>query len=160
VDVFEPSSGAQINDLNPGITPSGLFWTMAIPAESVHVEFDDDSEGDSEDNPEGIAEEGSASMRVRNIPVTDFHDFNNALFGGGPAPVSATLSFEVRWSGGKERLNITNPAQGFAGKFIRNQAQMEWSAISGDFSFESAPASTSSSVFAEIGHMRNGTFLR
>jgi hypothetical protein len=153
VDVYEPSSGPQINDMNPGITPSGLFWTMAIPGESVHVEFDDE---DTED----AAEEASAVMQARDVSVTDFHDFNNSLFGGGPKPVPATLSFAVRWLGGKERVKITNLAQGFAGTFIRNQAQMEWSAIIGDFVFESAPASTSSSVFAEVGHMRNGAFLR
>jgi hypothetical protein len=121
VDVYEPSSGPQINDMNPGITPSGLFWTMAIPGESVHVEFDDE---DTED----AAEEASAVMQARDVSVTDFHDFNNSLFGGGPKPVPATLSFAVRWLGGKERVKITNLAQGFAGTFIRNQAP-KWSGL-------------------------------
>ena len=142
MDVFEPGPGNQINDFNPGITPSGLFWTTAVPPEDVDVDFD----------------EGEASMRIRNIEIMDFHDIPNALFGGGPAPVAATVSLRVRWSGITEKVRITNADQGFTGKFIRNQAQMEWVATTDKFTFVSQPASTSSSFFAELGHMRNGSF--
>jgi hypothetical protein len=137
---------------------------MAIPPDSVQIGFEDeddddhdhggDSEGDS-----GNVLDGSASIRVRNVAVQDFGDFSNALFGGGPPPVPATLSFDVRWSGLNERVEIINSAQGFRGKFVRNQAQMSWSAIVGDFKFVSGPASTSSSVFAEVGSERNGSFF-
>ena len=143
MDVYEPGPGPQINDFNPGIAPSGLFWTMAIPPESVDVEFED----------------GAASMRVTNIGVRDFHDIENALFGGGPPPVPATVSFDVRWSGIQERVRITNPAQGFKGKYVRNHARMQWSAMVGGFRFVSAPLSTSSSVFAELGREHNGSFF-
>jgi hypothetical protein len=143
VDVYEPGPGAQITDFNPGIKPSGLFWTTALPPEDVDVDF----------------EEGEASMRVRNIVLTDFHDFNNALFGGGPAPKPVTISVRVRWSGIDNRLRITNADQGFTGKFIVNQAQMEWAATTEDFIYVSQPASTSKSDFAELGHMRNGSFF-
>jgi len=98
-------------------------------------------------------------MQVSDVAVTDYGNIVNALFGGGPAPVPATVSFEVRWSGVVERVNIVNPDNGFAGEFVRGHAQMEWSATVGDFSFVSGPASTSSSVFAEIGHERNGSFF-
>ena len=91
--------------------------------------------------------------------MLDFHDINNALFGGGPAPVPATVSFNVRWFGREDRVKIVNAAQGFRGTFIRNQAQMDWSATVGDFHFVSAPLETSSSVFAEIGRERNGSFF-
>ena len=129
--------------MNPGITPSGLFWTTAIPAGSVSV------------NPG----KGRASLQVSNIVVTDYGDYGNALFGGGPPPVPATVSFDVQWSGVAERANVVNPADGFAGEFVRNSAQMTWSATVGDYSFVSAPASTSSSIFAEVGHERNGVFF-
>jgi hypothetical protein len=104
-------------------------------------------------------EEGSASMRVRNVAVLDFHDIGNALFGGGAPPAPAIVSFHARWSGVQERVRIRNVDQDFTGKFIRNQAQMEWSATTEEFTFTSAPANTSSSVFAELGHMRNGSFF-
>jgi len=141
--VYEPGQGNQINDFNPGIAPSGLFWTTAISPDDVDVDF----------------EEGSASYRVRNVAVLDFHDIGNALFGGGAPPAPAIVSFHARWSGVQERVRIKNVAQNFTGKFIRNQAQMEWSATTEEFTFTSAPANTSSSVFAELGHMRNGSFF-
>ena len=102
---------------------------------------------------------GRASLQVSNIVVTDYGDYGNALFGGGPPPVPATVSFDVQWSGVAERVNVVNPADGFAGEFVRNSAQMTWSATVGDDSFVSAPASTSSSIFAEVGHERNGVFF-
>jgi len=136
--VYEPGPGNQINDFNPGIAPSGLFWTTSISPEDVDVDF----------------EEGSASMRVRQVAVMDFH-----AFGGGALPIPAIVSFHVHWSGVQERVRIRNVDQDFTGKFIRNQAQMEWSATTEEFSFASAPAKTSSSSFAELGHMRNGSFF-
>ena len=142
--MYEPGPGNQINDFNPGIAPSGLFWTTAISPEDVDVDF----------------EEGSASMRVHQVAVTDFHDIGNALFGGGAPPTPAIVTFHVRWSGVQERLRIRNVDQDFTGKFIRNQAQMEWSATTEEFSFASAPANSSSSSFAELGHMRNGSFFK
>jgi hypothetical protein len=142
--VYEPGPGNQINDFNPGIASSGLFWTTAISPDDVDIDF----------------EEGSASMSVRNVTVLDFHDIGNALFGGGAPPAPAIVSFRVRWSGIQERVRIRNVDQDFTGKFIRNQAQMEWSATTEEFTFASAPADTSSSVFAELGQMRNGSFFR
>ncbi len=48
---------------------------------------------------------------------------------------------------------------GFAGEFIRNATQMEWTATVGDLVFVSDPLATSSSSFAEIGPERNGSFF-
>ena len=30
----------QLDDMNPGISLTGLFWTMALPEESLEVDFD------------------------------------------------------------------------------------------------------------------------
>jgi len=101
-------------------------------------------------------------MAVNNIPILDYHDIPNAIFGGGPAPIPGSVSFKIAWSGVKERVNIknTDPVYGgFAGEFVRNNAQMEWTATVGDFQFVSAPLATSSSAFAEIGKERNGIFF-
>ena len=98
-------------------------------------------------------------MQATNVQVLDFGDFGNSLFGGGAPPVPATVSFTVRWFGVLERVKVVNPDNGFAGQFIRNSAQMEWSASVGDYEFVSAPASTSASDFAEIGEERNGVYF-
>ncbi len=145
--MYEPGPGAQIHDLNPSVfPPTGLFWTLAIPDDRVEVHFG----------------KGVATMAADDVPILDYGDIGNALFGGGPAPIAGTVSFEVAWSGGDERVNIrnTDPVYGgFAGTFLRGVAQMEWTATVGDFSFVSAPLATSSSSFAELGHERNGSFF-
>ena len=105
---------------------------------------------------------GSASLQASDVAILDYGQISNALFGGGPPPTPGTVSFKVVWSGVDERLNIKNTDPvfgGFAGEFVRNTAQMEWSAAVGDFTFVSDPMATSSSSFAEIGHERNGSFF-
>jgi hypothetical protein len=151
VDVFQPRAGSQafdqIHDLNPStFPPLGLFWTLQIPGGSVHVELG----------------KGSATLQASDVPIFDYVTGMNALFGGGPPAVPGTVSFKIVWSGVKERVNIRNTDLvygGFAGEFVRNSAQMEWTATVGDLSFASDPLATSSSGFAEIGHERNGSFF-
>jgi hypothetical protein len=154
VDVYLPGSGAQIHDLNPStFPPVGLFWTIQIS---------DERQGDDGNGVDVNLGTGSASLQVSNAPILDYGSLGNALFGGGPPPVPGTVSVRVDWQGVNQRLNIrnTDPVYGgFAGEFVRNTAQMQWSATVGDFLFESDALGTSSSAFAEIGHERNGVFF-
>src|SRR5712672_1683846 len=130
----------QLDDMNPGISLTGLFWTMAVPEDSVEVDFD----------------EGRAELRVERAKVQDYGTFLNSLFGGPSEP--ATVSFEIHWAGKSPRQQVVNTAGEMEGQFIRNAATMEWSATTPEYKFVSRPASTSSSLFAEIGHERNGAF--
>jgi hypothetical protein len=143
-----PGPGNQIHDLNPSaFPPVGLFWTTEIPVSGVDVQLG----------------KGSASLQAADAAILDYGNIPNALFGGGPPPTSGTVSFKVVWSGVDERLNIknTDPVYGgFAGEFVRNSAQMEWSAAVGDYTFVFDPIATSSSSFAEIGHERNRSSRR
>ena len=132
----------QLDDMNPGITLTGLFWTMAVPEKSVEVDFG----------------KGRAELRVENAQIEDFGSFLNSLSGGPSEP--ATVSFEVQWAGRSPRQRVVDTAGEMEGQFIRNAATMEWSATTANYKFVSQPASTSSSLFAEIGHERNGTFFR
>lgn len=154
MDVYLPGPGAQIHDLNPStFPPVGLFWTLQIA---------DDRQGDSGDGVDVNLGTGGAVLQVSNAPIFDYGTINNALFGGGPAPVPGTVSCRVEWQGVNQRVNIRNTDPvfgGFAGEFIRNTAQMQWTATVGDFVFESDALGTSSSLFAEIGHERNGVFF-
>jgi hypothetical protein len=132
----------QLDDMNPGITLTGLFWTMAVPEHSVEVDFG----------------KGRAELRVENAQIEDFGSFLNSLSGGPSEP--ATVSFEVHWAGRSPRQRVVDTAGEMEGQFIRNAATMEWSATTANYKFVSQPASTSSSLFAEIGHERNGAFFR
>jgi hypothetical protein len=132
----------QLDDMNPGITLTGLFWTIAIPESSVEVDFG----------------QGRAELRVENAQIEDYGTFLNSLFGGPSDP--ATVSFEVHWAGRSPQQRVVDTAGEMEGQFIRNAATMEWSATTPNYEFVSQPASTSSSLFAEIGHERNGVFFR
>ena len=137
----------QIHDLNPStFPPVGLFWTIELPEDSVEIEFG----------------RGNASLQGFDVPIFDYGTIINALFGGGPPAVPGLVSFKVVWGGVGQRVKIrnTDPVYGgFAGEFIRNTAQMEWTATVGDYTFVSDPPATSSSAFAEIGRERNGSFF-
>jgi len=151
VDVYQLRVGdqteTQIHDLNPStFPPVGLFWTIKLPEDSVEIEFG----------------RGKASLQASDVPIFDYGTSINALFGGGPPAVPGLVSFKVVWSGVGQRVHIrnTDPVYGgFAGEFIRNTAKMEWIATVGDYEFVSDPLATSSSLFAEIGHERNGSFF-
>jgi hypothetical protein len=135
-----------MHDLNPSLSPPlGLFWTIAIDGDGIDV------------NPGA----GRATMEATDVPIFDYGNIGNALFGGNPG-TPGSVSFKVVWSGVNQRVNIRNTDPvfgGFAGNFVRNAAQMEWIATVGDLMFVSDPLATSSSSFAEIGHERNGSFF-
>jgi hypothetical protein len=131
----------QLDDMNPGIALNGLFWTMAIPEKSVEVDFGS----------------GRAELRVESAEVEDYGTFLNSLFGGPSDP--ATVSFEVHWAGKAPQERVVDTAREMEGQFIRNAATMEWTATTANYRFVSQPASTSSSLFAEIAHERNGVFF-
>jgi hypothetical protein len=145
VDVYAPGPGAQLHDMNPSLSPPfGLFWTLAIPPDGISINLRD----------------GRASMVARDVPIYDYGTFDNALSGGIGVP--GTVSVKVVWSGVDERVQIhnTDPVYGgFSGDFVRNSAQLEWTATVGDLVFASDPLATSSSSFAEIGQERNGVFF-
>jgi hypothetical protein len=145
MDLFtEASRSEQVHDFNPGIDSAGLFWTTEVAKHSVRV------------NPGA----GRAAMSVRDLPVLDHFTIPNALFGGGPAPVPAVVSFDLRWSGIARRYTATSTRDRVEGRFVDSaSATIEWSAREEGFSFVSTPGS-SQLVFAGLGHERNGFFFR
>jgi len=134
--------GSQIHDLNPGIAQSGLFWTAVVPAEAVSVNY----------------AAGTATMQMADYHLKDYHDFQNAFFGGGPQPAPATLSFKAQWncptSGGAANIS----AEKYRGTIKTGTAQMEWTARIGDLLYHSFPIGTSTSDAAELVQENNGTF--
>jgi hypothetical protein len=125
--------------------PTGLFWTTRIPQSNVQVEVGN----------------GYASAGATNLPIFDYGTFNNSVNGGAPR-TPGVISYRVVWSGVQQRVTIrnTDPVYGgFAGMFVRNSAQMEWTAVTDDYIFVSAPLATSKSEFAELGKERNGCFF-
>ena len=142
----------QIHDYSPGIGPKGLFWIIPVPRDSVAIDLD----------------AGTASLRLSNVPIIDAHDLANALTNGhglaNPpippvAPVPATVSFDIEWSGVISRANVTNEAENFTGQFIETGATISWSSSQAGFSFVSEPPNPARNVYSVIGRERNGFFF-
>lgn len=111
---------------------------------------------------------GIASLRMRDVPVTDTHDlFNNLTHGQGfpalgippVAPVPATVSFDIEWSGITDRQKVVNVLQSFRGQFVKTGATIDWSAQSADFAFQSESPNPDRNLYSVIGHEKNGVFF-
>jgi hypothetical protein len=111
---------------------------------------------------------GTASLRMSDVPVMDFHDLANSLTGGHglanpPAPpiipVPATVSFDIEWSGVIERAIVTNEDEDFTGQYVRTGATIQWSSNQAGFAFVSEPPNPARNLYSVIGHERNGVFF-
>ena len=118
-----------------------MFWTIRIPNESVAVDL----------------AHATASMKLTDQNVKDYHDIANSLKGGPSVP--ADVSFDIRWHGVQKRFHLRDPKKHFVGDYIQDQATIQWTAQRKGFTFVSDPASTSFTKFAEIGHESNGVFF-
>jgi hypothetical protein len=142
----------QIHDYSPTIPASGLFWTMPLHPDSLQFEFNS----------------ARASLHVDGLTVPDAHDLANSLTHGQGlasmgippiAPVPATVSFDVEWSGEIDRATVVNEAQNFKGDFIKTGSTIKWSSVQDGFSFESEDPDPSRSFGATIGREQNGVFF-
>jgi hypothetical protein len=141
--VFDPSSGdAQITDFNPGVSHNGLFWTTIVDHRCVDADLG----------------AGTATMQARGLHMKDYHDFENAILGNGAAPAPGVVSFTVRWTATGEVNHFDNPAQQYRADMWYAQAQMEWTARSGDFEYRSAPLAESTTDAAQFGFESNGSY--
>ena len=138
------SNSVQLHDFEPGIAPSGLFWTMPAQDDAIDVE----------------AREGHARLRMRNVRVPDFHDFANAV---SPNPVSESghASFDVRWRPNGAPVTIHDDTFGFAGRFVPGASTISFT-VRDDrsgvvYCSDGGPQIT---VSGGVGRERNGVFFR
>jgi len=131
----------QIHDFNPGTTESGLFWTIAVPESSIDVNF----------------AAGSASFKVDDLDVEDYHDVVNAI-NDGPS-VDATVSWAITWNQVLSRTKIRDVGNQFTGDFIQSVAQTAWVGETDTARFVSDPAGTSINEFSLLARERNGSFF-
>ncbi len=133
-------TGVQLHDYEPGIRPNGVFWTVPISPRSVRVDL----------------RRGTASFKLQNYPIRDFHTFEYSLTSGSSLP--ARVSFDIEWLGPTTPFRVDKADQQFRGDFRQGRVTAQWSSRQEGFSFQSAPAHATSSVFAAVGHERNGVF--
>ena len=112
----------------------------------------------------------TASLQLTDLPIIDAHDLANNLTNGqgfpNPpippiAPVPATVSFDIEWSGvvSQAKVTNTNPLSLFTGEFIETIATIKWSASQAGFDFVSEDPNPARNFYSVIGHERNGVFF-
>ena len=133
----------QVHDFEPGIAPSGLFWTVPI------------------DNSQMSAAPGAGRARftVANMAVPDYHDFFSSI-SPSPTSIPSTVSFDVKWAGGGTRQKIHDATYGFEGDFVDGPATIDFTAQQDGSSvvYRSNPEGQIT-VSAAVGHERNGVFF-
>ena len=135
----------QHHDWEPGIEDSGLFWTIPIGNGAIDVDPDT----------------GKARLRGESVKVTDYHDFFNAVLGGGPTPLPSRVSYDVRWAGGGAKQTIRDAKFGFVGDFVSGPATITFEAKDdhGDVIYTSDAAGQSNVGQPGVGTERNGVFF-
>ena len=141
----------QLHDHNPGVSETGLFWTMPILSDSVALNFG----------------KGEAAFCLSDAQMPDMHDLLTALWGGGDVdgqgmPLSpvfpSTVSLDARWfdAGPKERLR--DPVNQFEYHHRKTDAHIKWRAIRRGAMFETDDG-PQEVLFAALGKERNGIFF-
>ena len=121
------------------------MWTVQIPDSSVDVHLFSHS-----------------SLSLTNLAINDSTTNKNSILsdvtGSPPSPprVPATItSLNIRWTSLQERDSTID----FEGTFAASVAATEWSVTQAGFQFVSAPANTSTCLYAVVGRERNGVFF-
>ena len=133
----------QTHDLNPGVAPSGLFWTTPTSDESVSV------------NPVV----GTAAYEVIDLAIPDSIHVANGVANGPNIP--ARVTFRITWSPGTtpRPFSVSDAENDFGGDFVAGVATAQWSMTEEGFTFTSDPAAGTKSPVAVVGFERNGEFF-
>jgi hypothetical protein len=138
-------STQQVHDFEPGIAPSGLFWTIPIAPSAIDVD----------------PGSGRARLRAATVPVTDYHDFFNAVLGAGPTPLPSHVSFDVRWQGKGGRQEIRDETFGFTGHYVTSATTISFRASNDGsaVSYTPDPSGQYNVGSPAVGNERNGVFF-
>jgi hypothetical protein len=137
----------QLHDFEPGIAPSGLFWTIPIAPSAIDV----------------AAGSGQARLHAHNVPVTDYHNFFIAVGLSQPPPSSlpSHVSFDVRWAGTGTRQKVRDDAFRFSGQYMSCNSTISFTASNdcGDVIYRSNQEGQYNVGQPGVGHERNGVFF-
>ena len=134
----------QHHDWEPGIAPSGLFWT--IPVSPSMVSFD--------------ATTGRARFRATGLAVKDYGNFFNAIAKQPKGVKPGHVSFDVQWHGGDDPQQLRDEKFGFSGTFVSGGASISFTARTegSPILYRSLPSGTKV-LYAGSGMERNGVFF-
>jgi len=140
--LFDPSSGLQVHDFNPGFSLNGVVWILQIPDDAVVISGD------------------TLTIHLENVAVADEFAFL------GTVRVPSTLSFDITYtkSGNPRKIRPKSPrdplgAFDWAGEMWMATNSGTFSVSYNDGSFSATGSFSSSGMFGEMGTERNGIFL-
>jgi hypothetical protein len=98
---------------------------------------------------------------MENVAVPDYHDFFNAISPApNPAPVPSHVTFDVRWEGGGDRLNLRDTTFDVAGEFVGSAATISFSVANDGGPTYTSVAGGQKTVGSAVGHERNGVYFK
>jgi hypothetical protein len=133
----------QVHDFEPGIAPSGLFWTVSAPDSAV----------------EALPARGRARLSSENMPLRDFHDIINAI-SPNPVSVPARATFDVTWRPAGPLTRIRHKRFGFSGRYIPSVATISfavWDTGSGVVYTSNDEGQVT--ISGGVGQERNGVYF-
>jgi hypothetical protein len=134
----------QFHDWEPGIAPSGLFWTIPFSGSATTA----------------APGAGIAHYHAESLALDDYHDFFNAIAEAPTGVRPSRVSFDVRWQGGGDHVRVRDADFGFVGEFVTGDATIEFSCKDDDSPVVyAAVADGQSTLSAGVGHERNGVFF-
>ena len=101
--------------------------------------------------------------------MKDYHDFFNAVQGGGPKPAPSHVSFDVRWHGHGGRRRIRDKRFGFEGQYATGEATIRFAASQDGAAvvYRADPAGQYNPTVKQggagppaVGQQRNGIFFQ
>ena len=102
-------------------------------------------------------------MSVRDLEIPDYFNWPNAavlreIEGSEPGVVS----FHIEWTKAKDQRRFSHGAgtpDQWRAHVVINKAKVEWEGETAKAHYVSDPLAKSQSLFAEVGHERNGVFF-
>ena len=140
------------------IDSNDVFWMVQVEHDALEIDFN----------------AGFARLCVKHLDVYDDHDLANSVTQGlglpgglgfpypaipPIAPIRATVSFDVEWSGIVAMAQIENTTQQFKGSFLGTGATINWSAQEEGFAFQSEAPNPSRNLVSVLGQEKNGVFF-
>jgi hypothetical protein len=142
--VGDPS--VQVHDFNPGIAPSGLFWTIPIEPGAIKVDL----------------RTGEAHLRVQALKIEDYHDILNSIgLVQGPPPLPSRVSFDVQWAGHGAPMDLHDSTFGFMGHYVTGPATISFTGKNDNSNvvYTSDPTGQTNPGTPAVGTEQNGVFF-
>ena len=101
-------------------------------------------------------------MSVSDLEIPDYFNWPNAAVLGPLEEEPGVVSFHIEWTKSKDKRRFSNGAgtpDQWRANVVINEAKAEWEGETAQAHYVSKPLAKSQSLFAEVGHERNGVFF-